>query len=37
MISDVLSDRILGARLHPFAMHSDHCPVELQLNLSLND
>jgi len=37
MISDTLSDRIESARLHPFAMHSDHCPVELQLNLSLND
>jgi exodeoxyribonuclease-3 len=36
MISDSLSDRIEGARLHPQAMHSDHCPVELQLNLSLH-
>ncbi|MBM3918866.1 MAG: exodeoxyribonuclease III [Sphingomonadales bacterium] len=36
MISEALSDRIGDARLHPFAMHSDHCPLDLQLNISIN-
>lgn len=37
MVSDTLSSKIERARLYPMAMHSDHCPVELQLNFDLND
>jgi len=35
MISAPLSGHITAAGLHPGARHSDHCPVELQLNLNL--
>ena len=33
LVSDVLKDKLKGADIHKFVMGSDHCPIELDIDL----
>ncbi|MDE5603097.1 MAG: exodeoxyribonuclease III [Helicobacter sp.] len=34
LCSKILNSKLLGAKIHPEIMGSDHCPVELEINVS---